>query len=89
MCASAGRATDQETDVEYSQHRGRMDNLTVPLGVRMTMPAGLNITPSGTPPTVLSFDDDVLECFFAGGHGQGVDGQGTASDGAPQLISDV
>ncbi len=33
----------------------------------MTLPKGTRITLSGTPPTVLVFDDDVLECFFTDG----------------------
>jgi hypothetical protein len=33
----------------------------------MTLPKGTRIKLSGTPPTVIAFDDDVLECFFADG----------------------
>ena len=33
----------------------------------MAMAAGINITIDGTPPTVIRFDGDVLECFFEDG----------------------
>ncbi len=33
----------------------------------MVIPKGTRIKLSGTPPTMLAFDDDILECFFADG----------------------
>ena len=33
----------------------------------MAMPTGLSIALSGTPPTVISFNEGVLECFFEDG----------------------